>query len=72
MAAEISSVCALNALTFRVFILNSSLQQKAHLFISRKTQVLSELISYINIKCHGTVYVRIGNSANCSGVWNGA
>lgn len=44
VTAEIYSVCALNAETFRFLPPNSSPQQKAHLFISKKTQVRSNLI----------------------------
>lgn len=44
VAAEIYSVCALNDETFRFLPPNSSPEQKAHLFISKKTQVRSNLI----------------------------
>lgn len=44
VAAEIYSACALNDETFRFLPPNSSPEQKAHLFISKKTQVCSNLI----------------------------
>lgn len=44
VAAEIFSVCALNAETFRLLPPNCFPEQKAHLFISNKIQILSKMI----------------------------
>lgn len=66
VAAEIHSVCALNAETVRFLPPNSSPQQKAHLLFPGRSRFSASRYFNKDITCHDTpsLYVRVGSSAS--------